>query len=205
MRPQERCSRDAPLRQQLKGRIVAKGVHCPLSNVNWNKTTSEPIGSSSSQAGNEGLVVGFAAVGFAPPMSLCAGVILGIYPTIHPFGRSGLHYLEPRKRGSIQAVVQREKLVISVQRVRADHKICKNAAETGITMPFAPRSVRLKSTTRSAPDGFVEIPINGDSIVVEECVEECFVPTRTGQQLRKDRGRNDHPPRPSALSKSVVS
>lgn len=113
--------------------------------------------------------------------------------------------LSPRKRGSIQAVVQREKLVISVQRVRADHKICKNAAETGITMPFAPRSVRLKSTTRSAPDGFVEIPINGDSIVVEECVEECFVPTRTGQQLRKDRGRNDHPPRPSALSKSVVS
>lgn len=83
--------------------------------------------------------------------SLCAGMVVGICPTMHRSGRSGLRYPEPRKRSSVQAVVHREKVVISIQRVRADHKIRKNTARTRITMASALQSVRLKSATRSTP------------------------------------------------------
>ena len=75
--------------------------------------------------------------------------------------------------------------------VRPDHEIGENAAGAGIAVSPAAGSVGLECSAGRAPNSLVELPIGHNPRVLEEGVQERFVPVLTGQQFRKYGGGDD--------------
>jgi hypothetical protein len=79
----------------------------------------------------------------------------------------------------------------SAESVRADQKIGKNTAWSGVALFSALSDVGLKSSARGTPSGFVQIPVDGDRCVSQKQVEESLIPTWRSHQFGKDRPGQD--------------
>jgi len=75
---------------------------------------------------------------------------------------------------AIEAVVEGEEAEASVEGVSADEEIGKDAAGTGVALFSAAGDVGLKGEAGGSPDGLIQIPVNGDSGIPAEGVQEGF-------------------------------
>lgn len=116
---------------------------------------------------------------------LVAGIWVSIEPIVEelkacrewfesktPLGISDCSNFETGESDAIEAIVKCEKAVSVFQGVGADQKIGEDAARDGVGMLSSAPGVGLIRETRSAPDGFIHVPVDRDSCICEKGVEE---------------------------------
>ena len=95
----------------------------------------------------------------------------------------GLHAQnrKTRKSGSVQTIIQGQKPEPMMQCVSSDEEVGKNSARAGVQLFSSSSNVLLEGTARSAPGGFIEIPVHRDACFFAEGIKEGFRPTGRGE------------------------
>ena len=110
-----------------------------------------------------------------------SGEVLGLYAENREAGKSR----------SIQTIIQAEQPETMVQGVSSDEEVSENAARAGISLFSSARNMLLESASCSAPDGFIEIPIHGDTRLPAKGIKKGFGPRGGGKELREYRCGNN--------------
>src|SRR5208283_1670524 len=100
------------------------------------------------------------------------------------------HERETRKSRAIETIVEREQAIAALGGMSANKEVSQNTARAGRKLFSSARGVLLKSPSGRTPNHFLQIPLDDNTCVPEECIKKNLAASRCGHQLGEDRGGN---------------
>jgi hypothetical protein len=88
-------------------------------------------------------------------------------------------------------VIKGKKVIAPSRSMSTDEKVSQNTAGVGLALLSSTPSIGLEGLPSSAPNQLFQMPLNDDSRVFAERIQERFAPARSRHQLREHgRGNN---------------
>ena len=95
------------------------------------------------------------------------------------------------KCSAVQPFIEREQPIAAGMGVGADQEVSEEASRSVIKLLAPSLGIGLESSTGRAPDGFIQIPIDRDSVFFQKQADKVFGATRGGNEFGEDRGGDD--------------
>src|SRR5205809_3558199 len=92
-----------------------------------------------------------------------------------------------RKSLAVDPVVKGEQTEAPAERMRPDEEVGENAARYTLALLSPAGGIGLEGLACQAPDGLIEVPVDGDTRVAQERVKKSFVAVWRSHQFGKHR------------------